>query len=139
MLELIRITFQIYLLIGIMNGLGGRLWEAKGYRPFHCFSSDQIYQYWLTKLHIEFNFLFMCQVFRLQNQVYSSTYKGILWWTQYSKVEIFLEQRKVAFLSPSKICENLNFSREIQIFVNFLGDKNTTFLCSKNISTLQDH
>ena len=27
-----------------------------------------------------------------------------------SKVEIFLEQREVAFLSPSKICENLNFS-----------------------------
>ena len=26
------------------------------------------------------------------------------------KVEIFLEQRKVAFLSPNKICENLNFS-----------------------------
>ena len=26
------------------------------------------------------------------------------------KVEIFLEQREVAFLSPSKICENLNFS-----------------------------
>ena len=26
------------------------------------------------------------------------------------KVEIFLEQREVAFLSPSEICENLNFS-----------------------------
>ena len=26
------------------------------------------------------------------------------------KVEIFLEQREVAFLSASKICENLNFS-----------------------------
>ena len=25
------------------------------------------------------------------------------------KEEIFLEQREVAFLSPSKICENLNF------------------------------
>ena len=37
------------------------------------------------------------------------------------KVEIFLEQREVAFLSPSKICENLNFSREIQIFSNFAG------------------
>ena len=37
------------------------------------------------------------------------------------KVEIFLEQREVAFLSPSKICENLNFSREIQIFANFSG------------------
>ena len=37
------------------------------------------------------------------------------------KVEIFLEQREVAFLSPSKICENLNFSTEIQIFTNFAG------------------
>ena len=35
------------------------------------------------------------------------------------KVEIFLEQREVAFLSPSKICEKLNFSSEIQIFANF--------------------
>jgi hypothetical protein len=26
------------------------------------------------------------------------------------KVEIFFEKREVAFLSPSKICENLNFS-----------------------------
>ena len=25
------------------------------------------------------------------------------------KVETFLEQREVAFLSPGKICENLNF------------------------------
>ena len=38
-----------------------------------------------------------------------------------NKVEIFLEQREVAFLSPSKICEDLNFSREIQIFANFAG------------------
>ena len=37
------------------------------------------------------------------------------------KVEIILEQRQVVFLSPSKICENLNFSREIQIFANFAG------------------
>lgn len=29
------------------------------------------------------------------------------------KVEIFLEQREVSILSPSKICENLNFSRKI--------------------------
>ena len=28
----------------------------------------------------------------------------------HSKVEIFLEQREVAFLSPNKLCENLNFS-----------------------------
>ena len=38
-----------------------------------------------------------------------------------SKVELFLEKREVAFLSPSKICENLNFSTEIQIFANFAG------------------
>ena len=37
------------------------------------------------------------------------------------KVEIVLEQSEVAFLSPSKICENLTFSREIQIFTNFAG------------------
>jgi hypothetical protein len=35
------------------------------------------------------------------------------------KVEIFLEQREVAFFSASKICENLNFSTEIQILANF--------------------
>ena len=35
------------------------------------------------------------------------------------KVEIFLEQREIVFLSPSKIFENLNFSTEIQIFENF--------------------
>ena len=38
-----------------------------------------------------------------------------------TKVEIFLEQREVAFLSPSKIRENLNFSTEIQIFAIFAG------------------
>ena len=57
-----------------------------------------------------------------------------------SKVEIFLEQRKVAFLSPSKICENLNFSTvhpEKFKFSQILpGDKNPTYLCSKIISTL---
>ena len=42
-------------------------------------------------------------------------------WPSIVKVEIFLEQREVAFLSPSKICENLNFSTEIQIFGNFAG------------------
>ena len=38
-----------------------------------------------------------------------------------NKVEIFLAPREVAFLSPSKIWENLNFSTEIQIFANFAG------------------
>ena len=37
------------------------------------------------------------------------------------KVKIFLEKREVAFVSPSKICENLNFSTKIQIFANFAG------------------
>ena len=37
------------------------------------------------------------------------------------KVEIVLKQREVPFLSPSKICKNLNFSRKIQIFANFVG------------------
>ena len=55
----------------------------------------------------------------------------IIMQTRFIKVEIFLEQREVAFLSPSKICENLNFSTEI-----LLGDKNATYLCSKIISTL---
>ena len=49
------------------------------------------------------------------------------------QAEIFLEQREGAFLSPSKIRENLNFSTEIQIL---LGDKNAPYLCSKIISTL---
>ena len=49
------------------------------------------------------------------------------------KVAIFLYQREVAFLSPSKICKNLNFSTEIQIL---LGDQNATYQYSKNISTL---
>ena len=38
-----------------------------------------------------------------------------------SKVEIFLEQREVAFLSPSKIWKHLNFSTQIQMFANFAG------------------
>ena len=38
-----------------------------------------------------------------------------------TKVKIFLEQREVAILSPSKICKNLNSSTEIQIFTNFVG------------------
>ena len=56
------------------------------------------------------------------------------------KVEIFLEQREDVFLSPSKICENLNFStvhpEKFKFLQILLGDKNTTYLCSKIISTL---
>ena len=56
------------------------------------------------------------------------------------KVGIFLEQREVAFLSPSNICENLNFSTVHLKNSNFsqilLGDKYATYLCSKTISIL---
>ena len=56
------------------------------------------------------------------------------------KVETFLEQREVAFLSPTKICENLNFSTvhlsKFKFSQILLGDKNATDLCSKIISTL---
>ena len=44
---------------------------------------------------------------------------------KFDKVEIFLEQREVAFLSPSKFSQIL------------LGDKDATYFCSKIISTLQ--
>ena len=57
-----------------------------------------------------------------------------------NKVEIFVEQRKVAFLSPSKIWENLNFStlylKKFKFLQILLGDKIATYLCSKIISTL---
>ena len=51
-----------------------------------------------------------------ENSLIKITVQGLL-----SKVEIFLEPREVAFLSPSKICQNSNFSNEIQIFANFAG------------------
>ena len=51
------------------------------------------------------------------------------------KVDIFLEQREVAILSPSKIWEILNL--KIQISQTLLDDKNATYLYSKIISTLQ--
>ena len=58
-----------------------------------------------------------------------------------AKLEIILEQREVAFLSPSKICENLNFSTvhlwKFKFSQILLVDKNATYLCSKIISTLQ--
>ena len=53
-----------------------------------------------------------------------------------TKVKIFLEHREVAYLSPSKICENLNFSTENQFSEILLGDKNASYLCSEIISTL---
>ena len=59
---------------------------------------------------------------------------------QAGKVEIILEQRQVAFLSPGKVCENLNFKRctveKFKFLQILLVDKNATSLCSKNISTL---
>ena len=36
--------------------------------------------------------------------------KKVLYLNTKDKVEKILEQRQVAFLSPSKICENLNFN-----------------------------
>ena len=39
----------------------------------------------------------------------------------FGKVEKILEQREVVFLSTNKVCKNLNFSTEIQIFANFSG------------------
>ena len=57
-----------------------------------------------------------------------------------SKVEMFLEQKEVAFLSPSKICRNLNFStvhpEKFKFSQILLGDKNATYLCAKIIFTL---
>jgi hypothetical protein len=57
-----------------------------------------------------------------------------------SKVEIFLEQREVAFFSLSKIWENLIFFtaqlEKFKFLQILLGDKNPTYLCSKIISTL---
>ena len=57
-----------------------------------------------------------------------------------NKIEIFLDQREVAFLSPSKICENSNFSTvylwKFKFSQILLGDKNAAYLCSKIISTL---
>ena len=61
--------------------------------------------------------------------------------TKNHKVEIFLEQREAGFLSPRKICENLNFStvhhEKFKFSQILLGDKNSTYLCSKIISTLR--
>ena len=49
------------------------------------------------------------------------------------KVEIFLEQREVALLSPSKICDNLNFSTEIQMFANLNGAENRQILILRTL------
>ena len=46
------------------------------------------------------------------------------------KVEIILEQRQVAYLSPFKICENLNFSTQFKFWQIQLGDKNVISFCS---------
>ena len=57
-----------------------------------------------------------------------------------AKVEIILEQRQVAFLSPMEICENLNFLgwtvEKFKFSQILLGDKNATSLCFKNISIM---
>ena len=56
-----------------------------------------------------------------QNLIPSKIFRHLLWMAP--KAEIFLEQREIAFLSPSKICENLNFSTEIQICCSVLSSK----------------
>ena len=47
-----------------------------------------------------------------------------------SKVEIFFEQREVAFLSPSKICEKFSTVHPEKLkFSQILpGDKNATYI-----------
>ena len=77
--------------------------------------------------------LLICQAFRDRTMVEKHNFQNS-WCFLTFKIEIFLEQREVPFLSLSKICENLNFSREISQIL--LGDKNATSLCSKNISIL---
>ena len=54
------------------------------------------------------------------------------------KVEIILEQKYVAFASPSKIWENFEFLKvhRFKFSQILLGEKNATSLCSKNSSTL---
>ena len=49
------------------------------------------------------------------------------------KVVIFLEQREVASLSPSKICENLNFSKGQLISKAFFGVLDSPKKRTKNI------
>jgi hypothetical protein len=57
-----------------------------------------------------------------------------------SKVEFFLENIKVAFLSPSKNSKNLNFStvhsRKFKFSESLLGDEKATYPSFRIISTL---
>ena len=82
---------------------------------------------WFEKCTVEVMAIFSSTytIFRHSDLCYfcinNNLYKGHLLSNFGSKVEIFLEQSEVAFLSTSKICENLNFSTEIQIFANFAG------------------
>ena len=54
-------------------------------------------------------------------KIWGEKLEGILMKNMYGscigKVEIFLEQREVAFLSPSKICGNLNFSSVLKLLL----------------------
>ena len=63
------------------------------------------------------------QKFEITRTIYSNSERSeqFLVTECFFKVEMILEQREFAFLSPSNICENLNFSREIQNFANFAG------------------
>ena len=76
--------------------------------------------------------------------IFTKTTEGksirLLCFNEKFKVEMVLEQREVAYVSPSKICENLNFStvhpEKFKFSQVLLGHKNATYLCSKIISTL---
>ena len=69
---------------------------------FDIFDQRTIESKPIQVFEFSFNFFFQIEATRksLQNPFIIHTIK----------VEIFLEQREVAFLSPSKISENLNFS-----------------------------
>ena len=84
------------------------------------FDDNKIFKEINLKYSIE---LFMSFATIFWNVILGLYYDILGWkfWSLNFKVEIFLEQGEVAFLSPSKICENLNFSTEIQIFANFAG------------------
>ena len=108
--------------------------KVVNWSEFH-FSEVTFFQNWY------FNIIFFPGVFDMYFDFYPNIpchFEGTSWKWYYTlkpnyfkkpsffiiiflKVKIFLEQREVAFLSPCKICENLSFSTEIQIFANFAG------------------
>ena len=72
--------------------------------PFFSESANEfLYSYFLTKY---FLMLLVSMIESFVEKFIKTLSRKLL------KVEIFLEEREIAFLSPRKICENLNFSRE---------------------------